>query len=156
MPKPAVGFTGVSDYIDAPMPFKITLSPFKPDAKQCSEAAGANSACRKCLKTVRTEDDWCSARWHPSCEGICADNACRSVCGTGGAAQEISATTFARSDGKAFPYSFDYHKNGAFSCRPHHRTSCYQTVVKRDKHPSLQRVHNGLQLTSDSRGGLCD
>jgi len=112
MPKPAVGFTGVSDYIDAPMPYKITLSPFKPDAKQCSEAAGANSACRKCLKTIRTQDDWCSARWHPSCEGICADNACRSVCGTGGEAQEISATTFARSDGKAFPYSFDYHKNG--------------------------------------------
>jgi len=101
----------VSDYIDWPMPFKITLNPFKPGAG-CSDAAGANHACRKCLKTIRTQDDWCSVRWHPSCEGLCADNACRSVCGAGGEPQEISATTFARTDGKPYSYVFDYHQNG--------------------------------------------
>jgi hypothetical protein len=107
----------VSDYIDSPMPFKITLNPFKPGAG-CSDAAGANHACRKCLKTIRTQDDWCSARWHPSCEGLCADNACRSVCGAGGEPQEISATTFARTDGKPYSYVFDYHQNGTVG--PHY------------------------------------
>jgi hypothetical protein len=114
----------VSDYIDSPMPFKITLSPFKPGAG-CSDAAGANHACRRCLKKIRTEDDWCSKRWHSNCEGLCADHLCQSVCGSGGEPQEISETTFARTDGKPFPYVFDYHQNGTFRTGRHAiATSC--------------------------------
>ena len=111
--KPGKGEKRISDNVDAPMPFKITLAAFTPLAAQCSEAAGPASTCRKCLAKLRPQDDWCSKRWHPSCDMLCAAEECRAVCGTGGSANEIDTVTdFKRTDGVPFPYVFDFHKYG--------------------------------------------
>jgi tyrosinase len=111
--KPGPKEKRTSDHIDAPMPFKITLDAFKPDPNQCSDPASAASACRQCLKKLRPQDDWCSKRWHSSCDMLCAAEECCGVCGTGGVAKDInSAADFKRTDGKPFPYVFDYHQVG--------------------------------------------
>jgi len=111
--KPGPAETRISDNIDAPMPFKITLAAFKPDPYQCSDPASAASTCRQCLKKLRPQDDWCSKRWNAACDMLCASDTCRSVCGTGGDAKDINGTAdFQRTDGKPFAYVFDYHKVG--------------------------------------------